>query len=166
MLDRSAHDLAGLLAELTDLFAERAAKNGIRLRTQAPSEAVTAEVDSDRLLQVLSNLVGNAVRFTPRGGEICVGVERDEDVLCFWVKDTGPGIEPGELKFLFERHWQSNRARGDGLGLGLFIARNIVALHGGRIWVESTPGQGSTFFFTVPCLEPRTAPAALPATWH
>jgi PAS domain S-box-containing protein len=111
--------------------------------------------DRDRLLQVFENLIGNAVKFTEPGGRISAGAApRDGEVL-FWVADTGPGITAEDLPHLFDRFWQARKAGRRGAGLGLPIVKGIVEAHGGRIWVESTPGRGSTFFFTVPTA-PRT----------
>lgn len=106
--------------------------------------------DRDRLVQVFENLIGNAIKFTEPGGRITVGAApRDGDVL-FWVADTGPGIAAEDLPHLFDRFWQARRAGRRGAGLGLPIVKGLVEAHGGRIWVESPPGRGSTFFFTIP----------------
>jgi PAS domain S-box-containing protein len=114
----------------------------------------TVWADRDRLLQVFENLIGNAVKFTARGGRITVGAApRDQEVL-FWVADTGRGIESADVPRLFDRFWQVRKGGRRGAGLGLPIAKGIVDAHGGRIWVESTPGRGSIFFFTVPCTPP------------
>jgi signal transduction histidine kinase len=99
---------------------------------------------------VLSNLIENAVKFTPAGGWIRIGVARSAQQVCFSIADNGPGIRPEHLPHLFDRFWQARPADRRGTGQGLPIARGIVEAHGGRIWAESTPGQGSTFRFTVP----------------
>jgi signal transduction histidine kinase len=107
-------------------------------------------VDSDRLLQVFENLIGNAIKFTPPGGRVTVGATaREQDVL-FRVADTGMGIEADDLSHVFDRFWQAPGAKRRGAGLGLAIVKGIVEAHGGDVWVESKPGQGSTFFFTIP----------------
>jgi signal transduction histidine kinase len=106
--------------------------------------------DRDRIDQVLGNLIGNAVRFTPRGGRVRVGAERAGERVRFSVADTGVGIDPADLPHVFDRFWQAKRSREGGAGLGLAIARGIVAAHGGEMWVESERGSGSTFFFTLP----------------
>jgi signal transduction histidine kinase len=106
--------------------------------------------DRDRVLQVFENLVGNAIKFTGPGGRIGVGaVPRDREVL-FWVSDTGSGIPSDDVPRVFDRFWQARRAERRGAGLGLPIVKGIVEAHGGRVWLESTPGLGSTFFFTIP----------------
>jgi PAS domain S-box-containing protein len=106
--------------------------------------------DRDRLLQIFENLIGNAVKFTEAGGIIRVGAApRDGDVL-FWVEDTGAGISAEHLPHVFDRFWQARRAERRGVGLGLPIVKGLVEAHGGRIWVESIFGRGTTFFFTIP----------------
>ena len=106
--------------------------------------------DRGRMLQVFSNLIGNAIKFTPEGGSIAVRVEpRDQDVW-FFVTDTGPGIPEDQLPRLFDRFWQAKRTARLGTGLGLTIAKGIIEAQGGRIGVESQVGVGSTFFFTLP----------------
>jgi signal transduction histidine kinase len=114
--------------------------------------------DRERLHQVLENLIGNAVKFTKPGGRVIVGaVERDDSVL-FWVSDTGAGIAAEHLPHVFERFWQAHK--GSGTGLGLAIVKGIVEAHRGRIWVETTAGRGTTFFFTIPiATASQTAPA-------
>jgi signal transduction histidine kinase len=107
--------------------------------------------DRERILQVFSNLIGNAMKFTPRGGTITVGMDRyDSRTARFRVSDTGVGIDPADLPHLFERFQRRRGARRGGTGLGLSIAKAIVAAHGGTIWVHSRAGQGSSFFFTLP----------------
>jgi signal transduction histidine kinase len=102
------------------------------------------------VLQVLSNIVGNAIKFTPEGGSIVVSSESHEDAVLFTVRDTGPGIDAEHLSRIFERYYQAGAPESRGVGLGLFIAKGIVEAHGGRIWVESIAGEGSRFFFTLP----------------
>lgn len=126
----------------------------------AKSIAIAVEVrpglrvrcDRGRMLQVLSNLLGNAVKFTPDGGRIVVRATKVEPFVRVEVSDTGPGIRPEQQPLVFERHWSGRTVRA-GVGLGLFIARGIVRGHGGQIRVHSNPGHGSTFFFTIPAVE-------------
>jgi PAS domain S-box-containing protein len=112
--------------------------------------------DRSRVLQVFSNLVGNALKFTPEGGRVLVGAawSEAEGAVCFRVTDSGPGIPAEHLPHLFERFWRARRADRRGAGLGLPIARGLVEAHGGRLWVESEAGQGSTFRFTLPLAHP------------
>ena len=109
------------------------------------------EVDVRRMEQVLLNLVHNAIKFTPGGGEIVISVWRKKGEIAVEVRDTGVGIALEELDRLFERFYKSDKARhSEGTGLGLAIAKNIVQLHGGEITVSSAPGEGSAFTFTLP----------------
>src|SRR5690606_31484864 len=103
--------------------------------------------DQGRVLQLLSNIVGNAIKFTPPDGEVTVSMLRRGDMILFAVADDGPGSAPEHLPHVFDRFWRKDESRGT--GLGLFICKQIVETHGGEIWVESTPGSGSTFYFTL-----------------
>jgi signal transduction histidine kinase len=107
------------------------------------------------VLQVLSNLVGNAMKFTPTGGTIALRADARNDHVVFTVADTGPGIPKENLGDIFNPYWQAKRAERMGAGLGLPIARGIVEAHGGRIWVESEPGKGTKFYFTLPIAKER-----------
>ncbi|MBV9109006.1 MAG: PAS domain-containing protein, partial [Gemmatimonadetes bacterium] len=131
-----------------EMYSGLAAEKGIALAVDSAADVPDVRADRARLLQVLSNLLGNAVKFTPGGGSVTVGAARSGEMVGFYVADTGPGVSAEEMPRLFDRFWQSKR--GAGLGLGLAIAKGIVEAHGGRIWVDSSPGRGSTFFFTVP----------------
>ena len=127
-----------------------AAAAAIELELEVDEELPEIWVDRDRFLQVIENLVGNALKFTPKGGLITVtAVERPGEVV-FSVADTGPGIPPDNLPYIFDRFWQAARAKRQGAGLGLPICKGIVEAHGGRIWVDSTVGVGTTVCFTMP----------------
>ena len=127
-----------------------AIEKGITIDLDIPDSLSAVDADRRRVLQVLSNLLGNAVKFTPAGGRVEVRAERLGSEILFLVADTGPGIPGENLPHLFDRFWQAKEARRGGAGLGLAIAKGIVEAHGGRIGVESVPDQGSTFFFTLP----------------
>jgi two-component system phosphate regulon sensor histidine kinase PhoR len=100
---------------------------------------------------VLVNLIHNAVKFTPPGGEVVLAAQTEPGFVRFSVRDSGVGIPADDLERIFERFYKADRARsGGGTGLGLSISRHLVEAHGGRIWAESTEGQGSTFYFTIP----------------
>jgi signal transduction histidine kinase len=118
--------------------------------------------DGSRVLQVLSNLVGNAIKFTPDGGSVRIACAADGESARFSVTDTGPGIPPEQIPQLFGRFWQADSADRRGVGLGLSIAKGIVEAHGGRIWVESRVGAGSTFHFTLPLVAPEAREAPVP----
>jgi PAS domain S-box-containing protein len=122
----------------------------VDLRVYLTPELPEIWADGDRLLQVFENLIGNAAKFTPPGGRITIGARPRAGEVLFWVADAGAGISADDLPHLFDRFWQARKADRRGAGLGLAIAKGIVEAHGGRIWVESTPGWGSTFYFTVP----------------
>jgi signal transduction histidine kinase len=115
-------------------------------------------VDPHRIMQVLLNLLGNAVKFTPREGSIVVGARPHEDGVAFWVHDSGPGLAPEQADHVFERFWRAESSN-TGTGLGLTIARDIVEAHGGRIWVEGDCEHGAKFVFTVPVDASATTPA-------
>jgi len=145
-LRRAPHPPDKIVAAVGDLFGPLAEERGLRFAVEVPPGTPAVDCDSDRVVQVLQNLVSNALKVTPRGGTITVGVRPDG---VFYVRDTGPGIAPDELPKLFERYWRSKSSHYKGAGLGLSIARGIVAAHGGNIWAESEPGAGSTFLFSL-----------------
>jgi signal transduction histidine kinase len=141
---------ADLVFEAAEMQTALASSAGIEVRLDLAPNVHALWGHRDRLLQVFENLVGNAIKFTPSGGHITIGAAlKDENVL-FRVADTGRGIPSESLPHVFDRFWQTKTAGRLGAGLGLAIAKGIVEAHGGRIWVESTPGVGSTFFFTIP----------------
>jgi signal transduction histidine kinase len=148
-------DAAVLLAEATDTFQPAAVQKGVSLAAEIPAVPVRAAFDHDRILQVLANLIANAIKFTPAGGTISLGVETARGMLKFSVGDTGVGIPAPMLEAVFERFWQVGKNDRRGMGLGLYISRCIVEGHGGRIWAESTVGKGSQFYFTVPVKKSR-----------
>ncbi|HEX2210276.1 MAG TPA: response regulator [Longimicrobium sp.] len=154
-------DAAELAHQAVDVMAAMAEKAGVQLYAWADRQPM--EADPDRMLQVLTNLLSNAIKFSPEGAGVSVTVTRDGPDVVFQVRDQGRGIPADRLESIFERFQQvdSSDARDKGgTGLGLAICRSIVQQHGGRIWVESEPGKGSTFTFTLPgALEPRPAPA-------
>jgi two-component system phosphate regulon sensor histidine kinase PhoR len=150
-------DVAALAVESTErlrLFAER---QGVRLRVDAAPDPGRVRGDEARLGQVLVNLIHNAVKFSPDGGEVTVGVRREGAELVTSVTDEGIGIPRASVGRIFERFYKVDRARvrGGGTGLGLAIARHVVEQHGGRIWVESEEGRGSVFSFALPVAETR-----------
>jgi signal transduction histidine kinase len=153
-IDPKPEPLTPLLAEAVELHRPLAQKQGIRLEWRESETLPPVMVDRDRVLQLLGNLLGNALKFTPEGGRIEVGAERfGKEVRC-WVTDTGPGIPADHLPHLFDRFWQASRTDRRGLGLGLAIVQGIVEAHGGRVRVESEIGMGSRFEFTLPQAEP------------
>ena len=152
---RQLGDPIQVVTEAVDTFQTHAAASGVSLLSDVGVVPSVAEFDSARILQVLANLVGNAIKFTPRGGTVVVHLEGGAEDLRFAVRDTGVGIPAEHLDTVFERFRQLDRDDRRGVGLGLYISKCIVQGHGGRIGVESGTGQGSTFWFTLP-----VAPAA------
>jgi signal transduction histidine kinase len=152
--------VAAIVADARDEAEATASQRGIELRFSAADDLPPVLADHGRAVQVLSNLIANALKFTPTGGSVTVGVARDGDVVRITVADTGVGIAPEQLPHLFERYWQARKDDRRGIGLGLSIAKGIVEAHGGRIWAESAPGAGSRFHFTLPI---APSPARQPA---
>lgn len=142
-----------VVAEVVETFLEPAAASGISLTTEIPPTLPPALFDHARILQVLSNLLSNAIKFSPAGSTVVLRVERDGRHLRFAVADRGIGIAPDHVDTIFMRFVQLAGRERRGVGLGLYISKCIVQGHGGRIWVESQRGKGSTFFFTVPIVE-------------
>jgi signal transduction histidine kinase len=128
----------------------------IRLQQHIPQDVPEVYIDKRRIMQVLLNLLSNALKFTSAGGEVMLRASHDlqqPGLVLVSVSDTGRGIEPEQLGQIFDRLYQVRSGDATiegGLGLGLYICREIIKLHGGDIWVESMPGKGSTFFFTIP----------------
>lgn len=146
-------DGATLLQEAAESAELEAARRGVRLRWRSPvGDSLRIVADPKRVAQVLANLIGNALKFTPEGGVVDCNAQRDGAFVRFSVIDTGPGIPGDELAHLFDRFYQAreNKQKGKGLGLGLAICKGLVEAHGGRIWVESLPAAGSGFNFTIP----------------
>jgi len=149
-LELAPCDISRMLAETMDSFEPRAAEQGISLVSTGVPSGVVVRADEQRVLQLIDNLVGNALKFTPSGGRVSVGAYVDDGELRVAVADTGPGIPEEQRSRLFDRFWQARDTDRRGLGLGLAIAKGIAEAHGGRLWVESTMGQGSTFQFAIP----------------
>jgi signal transduction histidine kinase len=133
-----------------------AAAASLELRADVPPGLPAVWADRDRLLQVFENLLTNAIKFTESGGRITVGAAVTDGHVLFRVADTGAGISPDDLPHVFDRFWQAHKGGRHGAGLGLPIVKGIVDAHGGHAWVDSQPGRGSTFFFTIPVAAPAT----------
>lgn len=148
-VSRYEEDPTHIVNEALDSFKPAAAAREITLEANLAAP-LSASFDPPRILQVLTNLLSNAVKFTPKRGKVVVSVERVEGGLRFSVSDTGIGLPPDKLEAVFQRYLQVSTNDRRGVGLGLYISRCIVQGHGGRIWVESKLGAGSTFRFTIP----------------
>lgn len=149
-------DPGELLHDCAALFAAQAAEHGIALRIDVAANLPHVDVDAQRMQQVLSNVVANALRHTPADGEVRFSASRSVPTAIFLViADTGSGIPPEDLPHVFDRFYRADRSRtrtGGGSGLGLAIARQIVLAHGGQIDATSTPGRGTTITITLPAI--------------
>ena len=150
-IERRVLAVPPVLAQAHELFSRDADERGITLTVAADGPLPEVVGDEQRVVQVLANLLGNALRFTERGGQVHIGARRVPGMVEISVRDNGAGIPPSELPRIFERYWTVRRnAPKGGTGLGLAIARGIVDAHGGTLWAESAVGRGSTFRFTLP----------------
>jgi signal transduction histidine kinase len=176
-LESSIVQMQRIISDLLDLAAIQAGKLSVQLRpgdARSPIEEsvasfrsvgaersiefdgdmgpdpLPARFDSGRIVQVLDNLIHNALKFTPNGGRISVDGRRMGDVVEIRVRDTGPGVKAEEIAVIFDRFRQVEKRGRRALGLGLYISRSIIESHGGRIWAESVPGEGTTLLFTLP----------------
>jgi light-regulated signal transduction histidine kinase (bacteriophytochrome) len=155
-------NVTSLLEEACGLLVTLTAAKDIDLNcTAAPGLVI--EADPDRIFQVFSNLVGNAIKFTPEGGEISIDAVSIGDDVQFTVSDSGIGIPPEHLPHIFQRYWSVKEGNPRGNGLGLYISKGIIGGHGGRLWAASAPGAGSVFTFTLPA---HKGPASLGETAH
>jgi len=146
-------DVASVVSEVVETVGEASALNGHSFELDLPQEPLAAAADRDKLRQVFSILVENALKFSPQGGTVTVGARRTDDAVEVRVVDQGAGIPAGEQERIFRKFYRAEstvRDGGGGTGLGLFIARELVTAMGGRIWVESAEGEGSSFAFELP----------------
>jgi signal transduction histidine kinase len=150
-LERRPADLGEMLAGVVEAFSLQAESQGQTIRLDLPPGSLAAEVDPQRVRQVVANLVSNALRHAAApGSQIVVSAARKAGEIEVTVADDGPGIAADDLEHVFDRFWRGEKGRSGGSGLGLAIARELVAAHGGRIWAESAQGQGTAFRFTLP----------------
>ena len=149
---KRTHDVCLLVTEVFQAYRPLFAERRMTLTVSLPPEPVAASFDNDRIVQVLSNLLGNVLKFMRSGGTAALRVLRREAEVEFLLSDTGPGIHPDQLPHVFERFWQVDSTMRRGLGLGLYICEQLVVGHGGHIAVESEVGKGTTFRFTVPII--------------
>jgi signal transduction histidine kinase len=138
-----------LVEEAVELLRPLATERGQTLEAGSIAD-VAVLCDRERVMQIFANLVGNAIKFSPKQTPIELDLVADGELARFSVRDRGPGLTPEEASHVFERYWQAPDTARKGSGLGLFICKGLVEAHGGRIWVESTPGAGSVFHFTLP----------------
>jgi CheY-like chemotaxis protein len=157
MLEPSTFVVGSALEWALAMVRERAAAHAITVTSDVAQDVETIEADERRFRQVVLNLVANAVKFTPDGGSVSISAYRNGTELNVTVTDTGIGVAPEDQERIFESFQQGRRGapKEEGTGLGLTLCRRIVELFGGRMWLDSTPGVGSTFGFSVPGLPPQ-----------
>jgi signal transduction histidine kinase len=156
-------DTAQVIQATADNLALAAEAQDVALLIRVPDELPVVQADPDRLAQVLRNLLVNALRYTPPGGSVTVAAATAANAVEVAVDDSGEGIPPEELPYIFDRFWRAERSRSrddrwaGGSGLGLSVAQSLIEAQGGHIWAESKPGEGSTFRFTLPLWSDREA---------
>jgi signal transduction histidine kinase len=150
VVEPAPEDLRELLTEVVETFRLSAAAHQLTIEWDDPERPVMARIDHDRIVQVVANLLTNAIKFTAKGGTISLRLDVEGDSARVSVGDTGIGIPADRLEAIFDRFSQVGTTDRRGLGLGLYISRCLVESHGGRIWADSAAGAGSTFFFTAP----------------
>ncbi len=160
-IERASLDIESLFGETYELFKSQAASSSIDLQYRVRDDVPPVFADRHRIQQVMSNLIGNAMKFTPPDGTIAFRAEPQGASVLITVADSGPGIPKENLGDIFNPYWQAKRTARLGAGLGLPIAKGIVEAHGGRIWVESEPGQGTKFYITLPVVEERGEDAVM-----
>lgn len=151
-IERSPCAIYDLVIEAIELHEPLALEKGISLRRLLAVDGYEAACDRDRMLQVFSNLIGNAIKFGKAGDEVLVRAEVEPGIVHFTVTDDGPGIAPDEVPRIFDLYWQGTHDSRRGTGLGLFITKGIVEAHGGRVWAESALGEGTSVHFTLPTM--------------
>jgi signal transduction histidine kinase len=145
-----AYSAAALLQEAAENHEPIANEHGLRFTVEPYVSELQVRCDRERVLQVFSNLLGNAFKFCRPGDRVALRAQRDGDDIRFTVADTGPGIPADERQHIFEPFWSAERHAKKGTGLGLFITRGVIEAHGGKIWLASESGRGTAFFFTLP----------------
>jgi signal transduction histidine kinase len=158
-LNRTAVSPSELIAAVSRSERKQIESRSLELRTEVVPDLPDVWADRSRVLQVFENLVSNASKFTIQG-TVTLGARGEGSEVVFWVADTGVGIAEEEVSHVFDRFWQAARFRRTGVGLGLAIVREMVQAHGGRLWVESQLGSGSTFYFTLPTMPVPLVPTS------
>ena len=164
VIEKTRMDASDVILAALESQQNLAAKASVIIATDLSPALPAIEGDEGRLLEVLENLIDNAVKFTKPGGSVTVGATGRERDLLVWVKDSGSGISPEHLPHLFDRFWQAQKTDRRGTGLGLTICKAIVEAHGGRIWAESTAGVGTTMYFSLPAAIAQDQPESSATT--
>ncbi|HXU81030.1 MAG TPA: GAF domain-containing sensor histidine kinase, partial [Polyangia bacterium] len=162
-IEPKAEDVRAMVDEAVAILEPQTESRSLQLKVQLEEAPAPVHCDRERVLEVITNLVGNAIKFTKDGGEIRIAEKTEGAVVCFSVSDTGSGIPDRVVPHLFDRYWKGREGNRKGTGMGLFIAKGIVEAHQGRIWVESTVGRGTTFYFTLPVASATGQPPPLMA---
>jgi signal transduction histidine kinase len=149
-LRRTEHAVGALIGEAVETLRPLVAAHDLEFAVAGADDHVVACVDGDRVIQVISNLVGNAVKFTPAGGRVSLTYGVVDGALRVAVADTGTGIAPEQLPHVFGAFWQARHADRRGLGLGLAIVRHVAQTHGGRVWAENREPHGARFCLLLP----------------
>lgn len=149
-LDLENVSVSTILSQAVDSFQPAALKRGVDFVTIPPADGIVVRADPLRVSQLVGNIVGNAIKFTPANGRVTLKAARDGERVLLQVSDTGPGIPAADIPHLFDDFWQARSNDHRGVGLGLAIAKAIVEAHGGKIWADSKLGEGTTFSFTLP----------------
>lgn len=149
-LQLKTQSLSKTIREAVEPFIHLASANRILLRVSPSVEEVSTSFDRDRIAQVLSNLIGNALKFTPAAGSVTLSLRKEARETIISIRDTGVGIPEDEKERIFNRYAQIGKKDRRGLGLGLYISKMLIEAHGGRLWVTSAPDQGSIFQFSLP----------------
>ena len=149
-LEKSVQEVSPIVGGSVELARQHADKKGIQIQTEIQPNLPVLNCDADRIVQVLSNLLGNAIKFSSENGNVQISVAIKNSGILFSVKDSGPGISEENLPHVFSRFWQEKKTAKLGTGLGLSIAKGIVESHGGKIAVESELGKGAIFYFSIP----------------
>ncbi|MDD4202785.1 MAG: ATP-binding protein, partial [Candidatus Omnitrophica bacterium] len=152
-LKRDTTDIRFVLKKTVQAFSNKIEKSGVEFEFLVGNEPIMSYADADKMTQVFMNLINNALKFTPEKGKIQIFLENKDGIITFFIKDTGHGIAEKDLPLVFGKFQQFEHDAGSiqkGMGLGLYIVKNIIELHGGRVWVESELGKGSTFYFNIP----------------